>query len=1017
MNNAGLDEKGSGYMANRTAARLRWIVGAAPIALIVGAPAMAQDNPNVSGVPNQTTNAEGEEGARDIIVTGSRIQRTDLTSTSPVSVVPQEEFRLSGAVNVEQVVNTLPQVLPGVTGFSNNPGNGATTLNLRNLGTTRTLVLVNGRRWMFFDTNQIVDLNTIPQFLLDGVDVVTGGASAVYGSDAVAGVVNFRLRKVEGVEIGGNYSITERGDGARYDANFALGTSLADGRGNVTLFANYTRRQSIFASARSFSRQVAQDGCIVPGSTNPDNGLGTPRLPITTIANCSAAGGEVGLYQGGSPNGNIATIGITSTRSIIFNPTGGGSRDFVDPFDLYNFGPDNYLQLPQERYLIGAYGNYEVSDNLELYSELTFASSTVAQELAPTPTGVPAALQIASPFFNDQTRSTLALIADPANPGFTTATTVQFRFTQAGARNQEDTRQSFRTLFGARGDITENLRYDAYYFFSRTRNSRLQTGNIVRSRLINALQTDFAPDGTVRCRDAGARAQGCVPLNAFGLNQASQASLNYLTVGSNVIFQSDIQNAVASVSGELFNFGLGAEDVGFAVGGEYRKLSSRFVPDALLSSGDVLGFNAGTPTRGSYDVKEVFGEIRVPILKDNLFSSLEVNGAVRYSDYSLGNVGGVWTYAGGVDFAPVEDVRLRGQYQRSVRAPNVEDLFAGQSTGFPAVTDPCSDRGQPAQRTETLRALCIASGVPAAAVFTRGVQPAAQIQADFGGNPNVGEETSDTYTFGVVYRPSFIPRLNITVDYFDIKVKDTISTFAGGLGNALSLCFTVVQNLSDPVCSIFPGRRNPQTGALGQTAGGTNPPVLSANIGELSTSGVDLQVDYNMPLAFSLFGEAESRVSFFYLATFLDTFRSFSVQSIRERETIAEGTLLQASNPLPKYRHTARVSFSDGPAQISLRWRHNGAVNDSRLNNTFNGLVRIPQDPGTLPNARVKSINYFDLSTSIDVNDRLNFTFGVNNLFDKLPEVLGSLAEQANTYPGFYDPLGRDFFVSARMRF
>jgi outer membrane receptor protein involved in Fe transport len=976
---------------------------AAPLALgiaLISTPSFAQEA------------APAAEAAEAIVVTGSRIARPDLTGTTPVAVVSAEEFKLAGAINVEQVINTLPQVLPGNTSFSNNPGNGAVTLNLRGIGSTRTLVLVNGRRWMFYDTNQIVDLNTIPQFLISNVDVVTGGTSAVYGSDAVSGVVNFRLRDLNGIEAGTTYSLTDKGDGERYSANIAIGSSLDDGRGNVTMFANYTRRKSIFQGARSFSATAAGDGCIVPGSTNAVTEIGTPYPSGITVSTCGTRGGQVGFVPQGSATGPIATFG-SGTSTYIFNPTGGGSRVFKDPGDLYNFAPANYLQLPQERYLLGAYGNYEVTDGLEFYSELSFVNNRVASELAPTPTGVSAPLLIASPYFDAATRALLtandaaeAATAGTRGDGYAT-TSVSYRFLSAGSRNQEQTRQAFRVLGGFRGDITDNLQFDMFYSYARTSNTQIQQGNVSSSRYVNALTTEFVPGSTteLRCKDASARAAGCVPINVFGSGLASADAVKYVRVQSTNLEQSELTNAVASVSGSLFNLGMGGDDVGFAFGGEYRKMASRYIPDEFLASGDVLGFNAGKPTSGSYDVKEIFGELNVPVLEDQFIHRLGLNAAARYSDYSLSAVGGSWTYSGGIDVAPIEDVTFRAQYSRAVRAPNVQDLFAGNSTGFPAATDPCSDRGTAASRTDALRAFCLAAGVPAATVFTRAVQPNAQIQADFGGSPTVEEETSDTFTAGLVFRPSFVPRLNITADYFNISVDNTIGVLAGGVSSALSLCYNTIQDLNNPICKVFVGMRNTSNGALGQTSGGKNPQFRSANVGNLETSGIDVQVDYSMPVM-------NGNLGFFYLGTWLDTYRSTPISSIPERENIVEGTHGQ-----PKYRHNVRVTYSEGPALFSVRWRYEDGTKDTRIQNVFNGTQRIGTDPALLPKPYVGSTNYIDLSVGVDLNENFSLNAGVNNLFDTQPRILGSAAEQGNTLPSFYDVLGRDYFVSARFKF
>jgi outer membrane receptor protein involved in Fe transport len=968
------------------------------VGAMAASPAMAQET-----VANDAT-AEAEETS--ITVVGSRIQRKDLESTSPVTVVSSEEFRLTGAVNVEQVLNTLPQVLPGFTGFSNNPGNGNVTLNLRNLGATRTLVLVNGRRWMLADTSQLVDANTIPQFLLGGVEVLTGGASAVYGTDAVAGVVNFNLRQIEGLEVNGTYALTGQGDGARYQFNAAIGSAFDDGRGAVTMYASYSRRDPIFQGARDFSRRAAADGCVVPGSPDAQN-LGRPFPGGIAVAGCTGRGGQLAYLPGGSPTGPIATF-VNPAGTFIFNPTGGGSRPFQDPGDLYNFAPDNYLQLGQERYLGGAYGHYEFTDGIEAYAEISFVRNEVPTQLAPTPTGVNAPLFVNSPFFDAGTRALLN--ANPANATLGANyrdTQVSFRFNQLSGRVSNFDRDAFRILGGVRGDITDDLRFDAYYNYSRTTNTVLQRGNISRSRYINALTVEFVPGSTtdLRCRDAAARSAGCVPINAFGLGLASPAAIDYISVNATNVTTSELINVVGSLNGELFNLGLGAEDVAFAAGVEYRKVRAEFIPDEFLSSGDVLGFNAGQPTAGDYSVREVFGEIRVPVLQDNFIHRLELNGAFRYSDYSLPAVGGNWTYNIGGDLAPIEGLRFRASYARAVRAPNVNDLFGGASTGFPAAIDPCSDRGPAAQQTAELRAFCVLSGVPAANVFRRDVQPAAQIQANFGGNPNVLQETSDTWTVGAVIQPKFIPRLNITADYFNIVVDGTIGVLGGGFANSIDFCFNTVRNPADQLCQPFFGTRNPVNGALGETAGGRNPLIGSANVGRLETSGIDLQIDYSFPL----FG---GDMSIFYLGTWLDKFRNTPLLLVPERVNIVEGTF-----GLPEYRHNVRFSYSKGPILATVRWRYEGGTEDARIQNTFAGINRVGTAPNTLPTPFIEAFNYIDIALSADITEQVQLTAGVNNLFNKQPPILGAAAEQANTLPSFFDVLGRDFFVGVNFRF
>ncbi|HEX8215986.1 MAG TPA: TonB-dependent receptor plug domain-containing protein, partial [Allosphingosinicella sp.] len=346
------------------------IFGAAAFASPAWAQPVDEDTQEnaASSQADPTGSADGNDD-NPILVTGSRIARRDLTSTSPLAVVQDEEFTLSGAVNVEQVLNTLPQVIPGTTSFSNNPGGGVATLNLRGLGTQRNLVLVNGRRYIFFDPNQIVDLNTIPQFLLDSVDVVTGGASAVYGSDALTGVVNFRLRRdLEGIVAGAQYNITEEGDGRRYNAYLALGSQLADGRGHVAVFGEYYNRGSIFQGDRAFSRSTQSDTFAAAGSTLvPGGSAGVPQGRFVAAGTITLAARDM---NGDGDTTDPGEAAVTPNIAAGTNFVGGGAFFFAPgqqrPFagsassDGFNFAPSNYLMVPQERWTLGGYGEFEI---------------------------------------------------------------------------------------------------------------------------------------------------------------------------------------------------------------------------------------------------------------------------------------------------------------------------------------------------------------------------------------------------------------------------------------------------------------------------------------------------------------------------------------------------------------------------------------------------------------------------------------------------------------------------------
>ena len=995
-------------------------------ASLVATPAYAQDEELGDQPP--VAAAADLAGARDegqaIVVTGSRIARRDLTSTSPLAVVSDEEFQLSGAVNVEQVMNTLPQVIPGVTSFSNNPGGGVATLNLRALGAQRNLVLVNGRRYIFFDTNQVVDLNSIPQFLIDSVDVVTGGASAVYGSDAVAGVVNFRLRQdLDGIIAGAQYSVTEEGDGERYNAYLAIGSQFADGRGHVAAYAEYYNRGFIMQADRGFSFFALGDNAagdaLIP--------LGSAGVPQGRFA----AAGTIGLNLDGDPDTDPTVFPIAAGTNYVgdgaFFSVPATSIPYVGALHSFNYAPSNYLMVPQERWTLGGYAEYEITEGVNAYVEAAFINNRVQNELAPTPItqNLNFNLDAIDPLISDADEAQLRQIAanqqaaiqaalaaglphpfgptpsgtttvpaldpgcddpdgvGPAAPDPATCNAVRLQMNTrtigVSSRNVSDDRNAFRILAGLRGDLTDTLSYDVYYLFARTRNASVQFGNVSRSAF-----TRLAANGTC---------------NVFGFNLLSQNCIDAVSILAQNQDISQLQVAQASISGPLFQIGWATDPVAFAAGVEWRSMSGQFIPDTALSSGDVVGFNAGNPTEGSYDAKEAFAELRIPIVQDGFISRFEINGAVRYSDYSLDAVGGVWTYAAGAELAPIRDITFRGQYQRAIRAPSVQELFGGQAINFPPATDPCSSRNT-TDRSDVVRQLCIATGVPSTLVFDTSIQPNAQIPSRLGGNPDLQEEVADTWTVGAIIRPRFLPRLNITVDYYDIEIDNAIARAAGGAANILSLCYFTLQDANHPICQLI--NRNPQTGSI--EGGVFIIDERDSNLGGFEANGVDLQVDYSQPLAFSAFGTGESRLSIFFLASWTDENNFIPISGLDTVNECAGRFGLICGNPTPEWKWSSRLSWIDGPVTTSFRWRRVGAVDDD--------------DPATdFVVDEIGAYDLFDLAFAFNVNDNLTLNMGINNLFDQDPPVIGDNQEQANTYPGSYDVIGRDFFISANLRF
>ncbi len=978
------------------------------LGMAIASSAFAQATPPTSSPEVNAAAVDSSNDTDTIVVTGSRIARPDLEQSSPIAVVSAEAFALRGQTNVESVLNDLPQVTGSSTGTSNNPGGGVATVDLRGLGTQRTLVLVNGRRYVSYDVSQVVDLNTIPQALIERVDVVTGGRSAVYGSDAIAGVVNFiTKRDFEGIELGSTYEISGRGDGARFDANATIGANFADDRGNVTLSVDYYKRKSTFAGARGYTADSFNDnndGTFSPGGSGsiPQGRISVPGLN-TALGLPGGANGNIFFGQDGSPN-------------------------FYDSSaNAYNTNPINYLQVPQERFLISGRAQYEVSDLFKPYLEAQYINNRVNNLLAATPlgnstpfgSGVNAGslgafqIQAASPFLSPSLRTALAGL-DTDGDGYVSVPSYGFRTLGLGGRLNQDDRSAFRIVTGAEGDLGGGWSYDGYYMYARTKNSQRQTGNVALTNFLAATRTGFQDPttgavspfpiagvpggGTLVCSSADARQAGCVPANLFGTGNLTPAQAAYLGVGATNLEEYTSQVAsVALTNSNLFDFGAGG--VGVAVGAEWRKESGSTTPDTFLASGNVGGFNPSAPTAGSYSVREFFGEINVPLLADTFIKRLEVNGAARYSHYSNAP-GNVFTWSGGAQLQVIDDLGFRGQYQRAIRGPSVSELFLGQTVSFDGQSDPCGNPGVTAG--SALGQACINNGVPANLVGDPNVNDSNVVNPPSfqSGNVNLREEKSKTYTVGGVFTPTFLRGFSATVDYYNIRIDGFINTF--GQGNIFTGCFGQgIQSFCDLIS------RNSQ----GQVERIVD---QNQNSGGLKTDGLDISVAYSVPLPFAMF-DSEPKLNFAFNGTRVFAYDFTPVVGVPilnkcvGKFGVACSTSVPSGQPIPKWKHSFRTTLKTGPISTSVQWRYQGAVRDD--------------DPATdYAVERIKAYNYFDAALSADIGDNLTLIGTMSNVFDKKPPFVisqqtGGNGEQSNTLPSTYDVLGRYFSVTAKLRF
>jgi outer membrane receptor protein involved in Fe transport len=985
----------------RRAVRLALLAGAGT-AGFVGAPAHAQDE---------------SASARDldtVIVTGSRIVRQDFTSVSPVVTVDSDAFELSGEVQIESVLNTMPQLVPSITTTSNNPSNGGqANVNLRGLGTVRTLVLLDGTRVTPSNVNGVTDLNTFPAGLIDSVEILSGGASSTYGSDAVAGVVNVKLkRNFEGVRLNSQYNVTEESDGRTLLVEAIVGGNFAEDRGNAVLAFTYDQRDDVFAGAREFS-QVARGAQLQPlgSGTVPDGRIdwganGPSQAALNTV---------FGSY-------GVAPGVVTPTRPIGFNTDGtlfsfGGAAatpvanfrgDTSDPgFNptsySYNYAPVNYLQLPLERRQIFAQGYFDPTGTgqAEVYGRMMFTTYNADQELAATPVTCATAATpgCTLPVTNTAIPADLrTLLESRATPG--AALTFTKRTVEVGSRFQENNYDVLQSLLGARGNFAvgdDDWNWDVYGSWGQARGTQLQEGNVSRSRLQSALNNP-----------AVFSAQGCATFNPFGNGALSPECARAIAIGTSNVFEFEQINFVGSVTGGLFS--LPAGSVRFAVGAEYRQNDADFRPDTFLATGDVVGFNAQQPISGRITVVEPFAELSVPILADLPAANyLGLELGYRYSDYNLSGTAN--TYKAGLQWNPIESVKVRGGINRSIRAPNIEELFLPTQENFPQYTDPCNFNStfRTGPNAAQVVALCEAQGIPAAALPTF-TQVNSQARAFIGGNINLEPETADGWSVGFTFQsPSesdWLRRFSMSADYFSVEVEDVISSLTAS--SIIGRCFNQLNGnpTFDPAnqfCSLF--IRNPANFGI------TDVVTTSINLSALKAEGVDVNLDYGLPL--SVFGASEAAGDLNFRLLWTATLSREQQETAADPFIPREGTISQTvASAFPKHKANLATTYTVGDFLVRYTARYIDGMD------VVNNDAVLSPSTGLAPS--VGSYVYHDLSGRWNINDSLSATLGVLNVGDKDPPVYTTNSQagiQANTDPSTYDVLGRRFFINLTAQF
>lgn len=968
------------------------ITGAAAL-FVFSTPAMAQEAPE----PTSTLD--------DVVVTGSRIPQANLRTTSPVTQVTAQDFDVQGVTRVEDLVNQLPQAFAAQNSTVANGASGTASVDLRALGPDRTLVLIDGRRMGYGSPNDTAaDVNQVPGQLVERVEVLTGGAAAVYGSDAIAGVVNFIMKRdFEGLQIDAQYGFNQhhndydgpgnlrqvieaRGagnpsqfslpddnvmDGFSREVTVIMGVNAPDGRGNVTAYAGYRKNNKILGRDRDYS------ACSLGG----ENG-----------ANFVCGG------SGTNATGRFLSLDSGADLTVA---DGGGFRNY-SAADQYNFGPLNHYQRPDERYTLGAYGRYQVNDKVEAFANLSFSDYSTVAQIAPSGIFFGGGTSANGGYNISCTNPLLSVAQSTAlgcAPGVgTVEVLVGRRNVEGGGRQDDINSQNYRGVVGVRGDLNDAWSYDIAASYSKVQLSRVYRNEFSNIRIGRALDVEIDPStGNAACVSAidpdgptGPLAPidaACVPYNLYTPGGITPEALAYIQVSGLQRGSTEQQVFTAAMTGDLTEQGIvspmATQGLQVAFGAEYRRDQLDAISDTSFETGDLAG--QGGPTlsvSGSVQVYDVFGEFRMPLIEGRPFADLvSINGSYRRSTYDGFDSN---AYGIGADWAPAPSLRFRASFARTTRAPNVVELFQPQGLNlFDADFDPCGPNP-----TATL-AQCVATGVPAANYGGNILEsPAGQYNQLESGTRNLAPETADTFTIGAVFTPEFIPGLNVSVDYYSIDLVDRI--------DAIDPLVTLDRCYEDNDAAACGRIVRSNIGTLWTTGGYIE--AFNTNIGGLKTSGVDVNANYSFELervGLSPYGG----VNLAFVGSWLQDLETDPGEGVTPYDCVGKFAG-ECGTPKNEWRHRARATWeTPWNSDVSLTWRYYGEVEN------VGGTARL--------DGRFDAQNYIDLAASFQVRDNMRVRAGINNLFDRDPPLSYSVGTTGNnnTYPQTYDAFGRYMFV------
>jgi outer membrane receptor protein involved in Fe transport len=954
-------------------------------------------------------------------VTGSRISSATFESASPINTITANDIALTGLQSTANIINQLPQAFADQGGNISNGADGTSTVNLRGLGASRTLVLIDGKRVPAGSPTQYAtNLNNIPAPLIKRVEVLTGGASAVYGSDAVAGVINFIMNdSFEGVQVqynGSTYQHTQNGtystdlaarsvsnpaqfqvpgdfwgEGTIQNYNILMGANFANGKGNATLFFQYQNTGAVLQSKYNYS------ACSLG-----TNGAGDAFV----------CGGSSTASPGRFTNGD------TGKSATIINAAG-DVRKFSTALDQFNFGPYNYYQRPQEDYQANVFAHYDLfpgnnawMPSVRVYAEFDFTSTTSVANIAPG--GIFYGLQSPSPL-----RDSNPLLSQSFKDyfGITPGSPVENpligrRNTEGGPRTQSFDFNDYRYVLGAKGDFANHAwDYDFWWQSGKNSTQQITGGYFLKDRLARALNVVKDPTtGAPVCASVLDKSDtACIPYDIYHNGGVTQAQIDYMQVPAlqqGYTQQNVVGLHLTSDLGASYGWTLpwAKNGVGVAVGYEHRTDRLSNTPDGNLSqgtTGNLSGVGGATKSiYGQVTVDEFFAEAKVPIAERQDYAYLlQFDGSYRYSDYSNGPHTN--SYGLGMEWAPVKGYTLRGSYQQAIRAANIIELFTQQGNNLFGGSDPCAGPDPSATLAQCLRTGLAADRYGSTVLDS----PAGQYNYLQGGNPNLTPEKADSYTVGLVLdQPSNIKGLSATIDYWNIKVKNKVGNV--GPQDQLNQCITA---------GVF--CENIHRDSLGTLwlDGGGYITATNLNLGTTSTSGIDLTANYAWPI------KDWGTLLFSFTGTYIDTFVNQPLPGGPEYDCVGLYGLV-CTTPTPRWRSNVRVMWNTPWYGIDagFTWRYIDSVSVDATSGNPALTDNVTVESAT---KKLGSRNYLDLVASWQIDKNWSIRAGVNNVLDKDPPITSttlsdpSIFGNGNTFPQVYDSLGRLFFLNVTAKF